>query len=507
MVNSSNKNNKRIAKNTIYLYFRMFLNMAITLYTSRVVLKVLGIDDFGIYNVVGGLVTMFSIMSGALSDSVSRFLSIELGKKDVNKFKKVFISSVNIHIILALIVFVSVETVGLWFLNNGLNINADKMNVANWVFQFSVLTFVINLLSIPYNASIISNEKMAVYAYISIIEVVLKLLVAIVLVFFDNRLIAYSAMLFMVSVLLRIIYVVYCKRMLSACVYELYWDTAIMKSMIGFASWNFLGNIANIFKTQGVSILVNIFFSTVINAAQGVAVQVSNAIEQFSSNFMKALTPQIVKSYAVNDTNRVINLSSEGTRFSFYMLSIIILPVFMSIDAILHLWLTEVPIWADVFTKIILCIMLLETLSKTLITIIQASGNVKKYQIGISFIIFMNFPISYVVLKSGGNPSSIYYVQLLVCFVCLLWRLYIVQSLINMNICQYAKKTFAQPIILLAISFGIYGILLHIFNNAFFQIIGYIIGFILNIMCIYYWGLNEKEKSLIVNYIKKIKVK
>lgn len=502
-----NYNKKRLAKNTMLLYVRMVFVMAVTLYTSRVILHILGVEDFGIYNIVGGLVSMFTLISGSLSDCVSRFLTIEIGRNNKERLNKVFITSINVHIILSLIVFLSIETIGLWFLNSKMNINPDKLYAANWVFQFSMLTFIVNIFSIPYNAMIVAYEKMGIYAYISIIEVVCKLAVCYLLLFTEERLILYSILLFFIALVLRLIYGFYCRKQFEASKYSWYWDNCIIKEMFGFASWNFFGNIANIFKSQGVSMLINIFLGTLINAAQGIALQVSNAIEMFSSNFMKALNPQIIKSYAIQNTNDVIQLSSTGTRFAFYLLLLLSVPIFYNIEYILEIWLTIIPDWTSVFVKLILCSMLIDTFSRTLIVIIQASGKISKYQIGVSFIIFLNFPLSYFCLRNEFPPSSIYVVQAFISILCLFWRLYIVNGLIEISILKYFVDSIFRPIILLMIIMVMYGwihkVLLELPYHFFIEVL---IGSLLSIVIIGLFGMQNKEKKFVINIInKKIK--
>ncbi len=485
----------------------MVFVMAVTLYTSRVILQLLGVEDFGIYNIVGGLVSMFSLISGSLSDSVSRFLTIEIGRNDEEQLNKVFITSVNILIILAIIVFLAIESIGLWFLNYKMNINPDKLYAANWVFQLSMLSFIVNLLSIPYNAMIIAYEKMKIYAYISIIEVVCKLAICYLLLLTDERLILYSILLFIVALCLRLIYGIYCRKQFRASEYKWYWDLSIIRQMFGFASWNFLESMANLFKTQGVSMVINIFFGTLINAAQGVAIQVSNAIEQFSYNFMKALNPQIIKSYAVKDVDNVLYLSSTGTRFSFYFFTLLSVPIYYNINYILGIWLTIIPEWTDIFVKLILCSMLIETFSRTLITIILASGKIVKYKIGISIILFMNFPLSYICLKNGFPPSSIYVILAFMYVLCLCWRLYITTKVIEFSIFKYVIDTICHPLIIFGIICIVYGYLHNIIQNySYYFIFEIIIGTLLSLGIIFIGGIKERERKALISIVaKKVK--
>ena len=312
------ENNKRIAKNTLLLYVRMLFMMVVSLYTSRVILNALGVEDFGIYNVVGGVVTMFSIISSSLSSAISRFLTYELGKGNQTKLNKIFSASVSIQLLLSLIIVVLIESVGVWFMNVKMTIPESRMTAANWVLQFSIVTFVINLISVPYNAAIIAHEKMSAFAYISILEAVCKLAIALlIMVSSIDKLIFYAILMCAVAVVIRFIYGHYCKKNFAECTYHFHWDKDILKQMFGFAGWNFLGSGSFLLMTQGVNILMNMFFGVTLNAARGVANQVDNAVQQFVTNFTTAINPQITKSYATGNLSYMHQLVSAGSKYSF----------------------------------------------------------------------------------------------------------------------------------------------------------------------------------------------
>ena len=317
-------NNRKIAKNTLLLYFRMLLTMAVSLYTSRIILNTLGVEDFGIYNVVGGVVAMFSIISGSLSAAISRFITYELGREGYDRLKVIFSSAVTIQVILAFLICILAEVGGVWFLNTQMNIPVERVVAANWVLQCSIFTFMINLISIPYNAAIIAHERMKAFAYVSILEVVLKLLVAFALyiVIFD-KLKVYAVLLLIVALIIRFVYAYYCKRHFKECTYRFIYDKEVLREMAGFAGWNLIGSSAGVLKDQGVNIVINLFCGTTVNAARGIAVQVNNATQSFVRNFMTALNPQITKSYASSDSEYLMKLLYKGSRLSFYMLSLI----------------------------------------------------------------------------------------------------------------------------------------------------------------------------------------
>ena len=352
---SSSSNNKRVAKNTLFLYFRMILIMLVTLYTSRVVLAELGIKDYGIYNVVGGVVAMFSFLNNCMSSATQRFMTFELGRGDMARLKKVFAASLNIHITIGVIIVLLAETIGLWFVNHKLVIAPDRMTAANWVYQFSILTFCVNIIQVPYNAVLIAHEKMSVYAYISILEAFLKLGIVYLLVIVPaDKLITYGILVFAVQLIIRGIYQVYCRRHYVESKFRLFWDKGLYKQMSGFAGWNLFGSVAWLLRDQGLNIVLNLFFGTAINAARGVASQVSSAVMGFISNFQVALNPQITKNYATGNIPEMEKLSYLGIKFSFLLLFTMAFPLCLNIDYVLHLWLVEVPDYTALFIILIM---------------------------------------------------------------------------------------------------------------------------------------------------------
>lgn len=496
---------QRIALNTLMLYLRMLLNMAITLYTSRIILKYLGIEDYGIYNVVGGLVSMFSLISSSLSNSVSRFITFELGTGDTEKLYKIFSISILIHIILAIIILISVELIGVWFLNTHMSISPNRIYAANWVLQFSLFTFIINLISIPYNAAIIAHEKMKTFAYVSIVEVSLKLIAVYLLLLSPvDKLITYSFLLFIISILLRGIYGIYCKKHFQECNFSIIWDKNIIYAMSQFAGWNFLGSMANIFKSQGVSILINIFHGATLNAAQGIAQQINNAIQSFSDNFMTALNPQIIKNFARNEKNKSLNLTISGARLSFFLMLILSFPIINQTAFILKLWLQNYPPYAIIFTKLILIGMLIEILSKPIITLINATGKISTYQIGISILLILNFPFAYLALKIGYAPQSIYFISIAISILSLAFRIYILHRIYKFPILKFLQNLFYQPTLISIITI-ITGVALSYIPSQQNQIVAtFFGGTIFILIAIIILGLNKQEKALIKSLINKI---
>lgn len=433
-------NNKRIAKNTLMLYFRMFLTMAVTFYTSRVVLHTLGEVDYGIYNVVGGIVAMFGFLNASMSSGTQRYLTYELGRNDTDRLKRVFVTSMNIHILIALVVFILAETVGLWFLYNKMTIPDERFTAAMWVYQCSVLSAAVMFVSVPYNAAIIAHEKMSAFAYISVLEVVLKLLIVYLLLIGDaDKLVLYAVMMLGVQVAIRFIYNIYCKRHFEEAEYSFLFDRTLFNEMLSFSGWNMWGNLASVAFTQGLNILLNIFFGPAVNAARGIAVQVQQAVSQFSLNFQTAINPQITKSYAIRDLTYMHSLVFRSSRFTFFLLLCICLPVFLETDFLLGLWLKEVPEHTAVFLRIILCVTIIDAVANPLMISAQATGKVKLYQTVVGGILLLILPVSYVVLKSGGNPQSVFIVHLVVCVVAFTVRLFIIRPMIGLQIGGYFK--------------------------------------------------------------------
>ena len=347
------ENNKRIAKNTLLLYGRMLLTMAISLYTSRVILKVLGVEDFGIYNVVGGIISMFAFINGGMVAATQRYITFEIGSGNTNQLKKVFSTSLQIHAIISVIIIILGETVGLWFLLEKLVIPESRMSAAIWVYQLSIVACIVNIMSIPYNADIIAHEKMSAFAYISIVEVVLKLLIVYMLVFSPlDKLIVYAVLLLVVQIAIRLIYTTYCKKHFEETSYSKCCDKSLVKEMASFAGWSFWGSLAGILYTQGLNMMLNIFFGPVVNAARAIAVQVQSAVQQFVTNFQMAINPQITKSYAKGDLNQMHNLMFRSARFSFLLLLLITLPVLLETNFLLTVWLKTVPENTFIFTQI-----------------------------------------------------------------------------------------------------------------------------------------------------------
>lgn len=451
MNNSSN--NKRIAKNTLLLYFRTLLIMAITLYTSRVILNALGVEDYGIYNVVGGVVAMFSLISGSLSNAISRFITFELGRGNIKRLSVIFSTSVNIQLGLSLLIMILGAIAGGWFLNTQMNIPDERMEAANWVLYCSLLMFCINLVSLPYNACIIAHERMAAFAYVSILEASLKLLICYLIVVspFD-KLISYAILLVAVALIIRLVYGIYCDRHFEECHYRPVYDRSLLKQMGNFAGWQFLTSSCWLFNTQGVNILINMYFGVTLNAARGVATQVDSAIQQFVNNFMTAVNPQITKDYASGKIEEMFTLVCRGAKFSYFLLLLFAIPVMFETEYILKLWLKTVPDHTVVFLRLAIIGSMLNMLGGTGLTACMATGKIKSYAIWVSSVGFLVFPLTWIAFECGLPVESTYIAFILVYIGVNIVKLHVMKKLLRFPPLLFVRKVIVPMVLVTPVS-------------------------------------------------------
>lgn len=509
MANSHLEDNKRIAKNTIMLYIRMLFGMLVSFYTSRVVLNTLGVEDFGIQNVVGGFVSMFSLISMSLSSSVQRFLTFELGKGNFESLKKVFSTSVLIHIVLAIIVVILSESLGVWFVNHKLVIPESRLYAANWVFQASILSFVFGLLSVPYNALIVAHERMSAFAYIGVLEILLKLVIVLFVAYspfeFD-KLIVYSLLLMSLGLLMRFVYVSYCRRNFSESKVELTFDKSYWKDISAFSVWNAIGCTALLLKNQGVDILLNMFFGPVVNAARGIAGTVNGAVASFSGNFMTALNPQITKSYAAEDRDYTLSLVERGSRFSFFIMFMLALPIFLEVDFVLTFWLKEYPEHTANFVRLILVLSLCDIISNTLITLQAATGKIRNYQLAVGVLLLMNFPLSYIGLKIGLQPEIVLIVAIFVSLSCLMLRLLFLRHMASLSIRRFFRNVCLRILLVVVLSLLLPMIVHQNMEYGFlrFVVVG-TISVLSSGMVILWVGCTEGEREFIFGKLTSLK--
>lgn len=497
-------NNKRIAKNTLVLYIRTLFTMLVSLYTSRVVLNVLGVTDYGIYSAVGGVVAMFGIVSGALSSSISRFITFELGKNNKEKLSTIFSTSINILLILCFVILVVCEIAGVWFLNAKMNIPPERLTAANWVFQSAIISFLISIISIPYSASIIAHEHMTAYAYISIADALFKLVIVFLLPIIPiDYLISYSILVVIVATLIRIIYGIYCVKYFDECRYKPVLDRVLYKQMLGFTGWNFLSNGAMVFNTQGVTILVNLYFGVALNAARGIATHVETAVLSFVINFTTAINPQIIKTFATGELDQMFRLVCRGAKFTCFMLMMLALPLILEAETILKLWLVNVPDYTVMFVRLALVATMFNIVGNTGYTACQATGNIKWYSIIISSVGSLSFFFTWVLFELGFPVESMYYVFMTIYILVDIVRLFLMRHLIHFPIMIFFRDV-VTPVLLVIILASIIPVAEVMLLES--SILRMIITIVLCEICIgtvvYFIGMTSAERIFISNTIR-----
>lgn len=497
-------NTQRIAKNTVIMYCRMLFMMLIGLYTSRVILQTLGVADYGTYNVVGGVISMFSILTNSLSSAISRFITFELGRGGHERLNKVFSTAVNVQLVLGLVIVLLTETIGVWFLNTHMNIPEGRMVAANWVLQCVIVSSVLGLQMVPYNATLIAHENMNIFAYITILEAILKLSVAFSLYVspFD-KLITYAILLLAVSFLIRGIYAAYCKRHYAECTYHFVYDKPLLREMMGFAGWNFLGDGSWILNNQGVNILINLFFGVTLNAARGVAMQVDGAVQGFVRNFMVAVNPQITKSYAAGNLKYMHKLVFAGAKYSFFLMMFFTIPICLEADLILDLWLDVVPEYAPVFVRFTLLSSMCIILGNTLITSVFASGKLRNYELVMGLMALSNFPLTWIAFELGASPVAAYAIYFGVYFAMIFVRLYMVKDLIRMSAWTYIREVFIKVLIVGLLSLALPLLVTMIQDDSIVRLLEVCgLSVVCSLFCILLFGMKPEEKAMAWNFVR-----
>lgn len=499
-MNNNAHNSKRIAKNTMMLYVRTMILILVALYTSRVVLNTLGETDFGIYSIVGGVVVLFSFIQGAMTSATQRFLNFEMGKGDESSVNRVFSMSMTAHISIALFLLLLAETVGLWFVNTQLNIPTDRVYAVQWVYQFSVLTTIISIIRTPYNALIIANEKMSYYAYISIVESALKLIIVyLLLVISEDKLIMYSILIFCVSLIIMFCYKVYCNYNFATSRYRLFWDFTLYRELFNFSAWSLFGSVANVAVSQGINILLNVFYGVTVNAAMAITNQVQSAVSSFTGNFQTAFNPQLVKSYAEGDNDYFIKLICQTSKFSFFLIYPIVFPIILFAGVFFEFWLNDVPEYTVQFSQLILVFILIESVSSPLWTSVQATGKIRNYQIMVSFIMLANLPIIYMLFKFDLSPVWAIFVRTLIGGVTYIARVIYLKHTMQFPIKYYLKKVILPYVKVMTVSLPI-PLIINNYSDSFeSKIIVFIVSVIICGVSILYVGLNNNERQIIKN--------
>lgn len=499
-------NNKRIAKNTLLLYFRMLLMMVVSLFTSRVVLDKLGVTDYGIYNVVGGVVSMLGFLTGAMSNAVQRFLSFEIGKGDKQRVNQIFSLSLMAHCGIAVVVLIVMELAGVWYLNTYMNIPFDRLNAANWVLQCAIVSTLFSIMQVPYNAIIIAKEQMGIYAYISIFEVCVRLLLVYLLTVGNcDRLKLYSVMMMLVTIVVLVIYKIYCMKKYDEAKFHAVKDNKVLKEIVEFAGWNMLGEIAWVFTGQGVNIILNLFFGPAVNAARGLADQVNGAVSRFVSNFQVAVNPQLIKSYAASQLDEMKRLLYSSTRFSYYLMLVLSLPLILRMDFILHIWLKNVPEYTTGFCQLVLLCSLVSAISNLLSQVARAYGKIRNYQVFVSVVLFLNFPLSYLALKWGASPLATMIINIGIQFSLIFLRLFIVRRMVSITISEFTRKALYPICKVTIVSAILPSICAYGLGDNFWGFIGVcLVSLLSSLATIWLIGVNAYERSYLVNVVQNV---
>ena len=505
---NNNNDNRRIAKNTIFLYLRMLLIMVVSLYTSRIILQALGVQDFGIYNVVGGVVAMFSMISSSLTAAISRFFTYELGKNNFEHLSQIFSSSLFTQVALVLLLFICMETFGLWFVNYKMNIPIERLLAANWVLQCSIISFSIGIISASYNAVIIAYERMDAFAYIGIIEAILKLLVAMVLLYGGSAdlLVLYSILQLIVSVAIGLSYIIFGIKKLPGCAVYPKFNLNMFKKIFGYTTWSVFGSLSYAGYNYGYNILLNLFFDPAVNAARGVAVQVQNAVYSFANNFQASLNPQIIKNYAVRNIDRMHQLIFTSSKFSFFMMLLLSLPLTLEADYLLNVWLVEVPPHAVNFVRLILITITFECLAGPMICSNNATGKIKWFQILTNSVFLLSVPVCYLILSIGCLPESIYIIYIASFFISQSIRYIIVFPSISMKMSVYFRSVIARVIVVSIIAIPVPVFLCILIPKSFFSfVVVSLTAMCMVIISVFFFGMTINERKFALSKIKGLK--
>ena len=491
--------NKRIAKNTIVLYGRMLVLMFIGLFTSRIVLNALGVEDYGINNVVGGFLGLFAIVTQSMSSTISRYVTFELGRNNAYDANKVFCTSVNIQVLYALIIVLMAETLGLWFLNTKLVIPETRLFAANVVYQLAVVSMVINLISVPYDACIVAHERMSAFAYITLYDAVAKLVIAYLLYLHIMDNLIFMALLNTgVAWSQRVIYLKYCKKNFLECKYHLIFDKGLLKRMFGFAGWNLIGSSSAVLRDQGGTVLLNMFFGPTVNAAQGIAAQINGKVMAFAGSFMTAMNPQITKSYASGDMDYLYKLIYKGSRFSFCLMLFFALPVWLNTHFVLKVWLGVVPDHTIWFARFMMCFVMLEALSNTIVIAVKATEKIKKYQIVVGGLQMLNLPLTYLIFKLGCPPESQLIMAVFIGHITLAARLMITKKLLGLSPGLFFRKVYINVLSVTVVAMTIPFLVINSMNEGWICLI---VSTLLSLICVplsaYFVGCDMNEKSMI----------
>lgn len=486
------------------LYFRQILILLTSLYTVRIVLQALGAEDYGIYNVVAGTVTMFGFLSNSMATASQRFFSFEMGQGNTENLQKIFSLMFFIYVILAVLIFAVAETAGLWFLRNKLVIPENRLKAAFWIYQFTICSFIITILTTPYMAAIIAHENMKIYAYVGIAEAALKFAAAISLIFLPfDKLIIYGFLLMLVTSVNTAIYRFYCTTRYAECHVTFVWNKTKVKEIISYSSWNLFGSSVSIVKNQILNILLNIFFNPVVNAARSITIQVNNAVNSFAGNFTTAMRPQIIKQYAAGKYKEAIRLVLNGCKYTFFLMLIFSMPLILEMNYVLKIWLSNPPNLATIFTRLALIDAVITSISYQIMTLAQATGKIKLYQSLVGGILLLNVPVSYIVLKLGAAAYSVMIVTIIISCIATVVRLLILKRLVPFSLTDFFTKTLL-PILCTTSAACIIPTIIHFAMPESFTrfCLVMLVSVLITALCIITIGLSQNERIYILKLIK-----
>ena len=505
MPQDTSANNKRIAKNTLFLYLRMIMVMGIGLYTVRAILDLLGVVDYGIYNVVGGVVGMFQFLNGTLATSSQRYFSIELAKGDKKQLNKWFCLNITTFSFFILIFLLLAETVGLWFVNTQMTIPSERLFAANVVYQLSVVSFCVSFFNVPYNALIIAHERMNAFAYISIVEAFLKLGIVFVLTCITwDRLIVYGILMFLTSCCITSSYILYNHRHFAESRYRPYWNKEEIANLISFSGWHFLGTISVVVRSECINILINLFFNPAVNAARAIAFQIYNAVSQLSNNFFVAVKPQIYKSYATKEYDALHKLILRSSIMCTFLVSIVIVPIMANINFILCLWLKKIPDYTIIFTQLVLINGLIDASSSSTIAPALATGRIKKFYLYVGTLYILNLPISYILLRCGYDAPITMVVSIVLSMITLFVRAYLLKDLVKLPFKQFFIVVWKMTVVTILIFAGVWYVGTLIDISIIQLLITTIVSCILHVVIYFTYVFDKHDSMVIMQYIKKI---
>ena len=504
----TDNSNKKIAKNTLLLYIRMLLMMAIGLFTSRVILNALGISDMGLMSVAGSVITMFTFLNATLTSGTQRFISYAIGENNAQRLRAVFKSAMTLHLLLAIIIFFLGETLGLWYVYNKLNVEPGRFQAAMWCYQLSIISTVVGMVQLPFNSALIAHEKMNIYAYMTIFDAVFKLLAAylIQIVCFD-RLILYSILIFAAELLSTFLYNLYCRKHFKECSFSFGYDKGIFRNMLSFSGWNTLGCLAAMGQGTGVNLIINSFCGTVVNGARGIAFQANGWVTRFVENFMVALNPQIIKSYASGDIQRMSSLVINGARFGCYLFLLLGIPLFVEIEFVLKLWLGQCPEHTVAFMRIVMIETLFKTMGTPTVTAMHATGQMKLLNITVGSILLLIVPVSYVCFRLGLSPEQVLLINIIPWIVVPFIRVFLVKKYsqgkfpVGQYLYQVVLKTTAMAL-LMFVPIWLFSYYMQSYTDWIRFCAIFTSRLVFSAMVIYYIGLEQKYRILLVEKLK-----